>query len=890
MTTRNLDHLLRPRSVALIDTSTDTSGQPGLPGSLLVDKLAGGGFRGPIWAVAPQPFGRDGVEDYPAIAALPAAPDIAVIASPPEDVPLVVAELAALGTPLAVVVTPLAAAWQRAMVEQAQPKGMRLLGPNCLGVLMPAVGLNASLAHLDAPFGRLALISQSGALITSMLDSAAARTAGFSGIVSLGDMADIDFGDLIDLFAGDPMSSAILLYVESISDPAKFISAARAAARTKPVIAIKAGRDGNGRNAAMASSYDVYKAVFRRAGVVMVETLTELFDAATTLGIARRLSGDRLAIITNSGGAGRLAADAADKCGQIARLALETRRRLDALLPPTWSHGNPVDLIGVVGDPGPALYANAVDAVLGDSGVDAVLVMNCPSAFGTSRAVAEAVAERVAAQEGNGKPVIACWLGDGNADAARDAFTAARVPVFGSPDGAIRGYNYMIAAARAREALFRAPAQHHEVAVAPDLARDAIRRAWGHGQLWLDEQASKDLITTYGISVVPTRFAASFESIPVLCRDLPGPYVVKIVSPQIRNKSDVGGVVLGLADTDALVVAARAMRARVRAARPDADISGFTVQTMIQWRGAYELMVGILDDPTFGPMLMVGAGGKAAQLIDDKALGLPPLDLDLAQAMVRDMRIARLLSGYRDEPAADMAALARVLLALSQMAIDLPEIRELDISPLLVGPQGVIALDARARVSHEATSRLVIRPVPVEWERDLTTNRGRNFHVRPVRPDDEERVADFFAALDPHDRMLRFLSPIARLDRERLVTMTQIDYRRSMNFLALDQDTGAVIGTAELFVAPDFEHAEVAITVRSDLKGQGIGRELMKHLLEYGTAEGIGCVEGAVDESNRPMIEFARRTGATVSRDPGFGGLVIVRRPLRPGGCAPVGR
>jgi acetyltransferase len=884
---RNLDRLLRPRSVALVGASR----REGSLGATVLEKLTSAGFAGPIYAVNPNAVGQQGAIWQPDVASLPEPPDLAVITTPPAAVPGVVAELAARGVPAAAVVT--AGITERsglrsAMLAAARPHTMRIIGPNCLGVLMPHERLNASFAHINATPGRLAFISQSGALVTSMLDWATTRLIGFSGIVSLGDMADVDFGDLVDLFAADPTTDAILLYVEGITAPAKFISAARAAARLKPVIAIKAGRSAAGGKAAashtgaMAGAYDVYQAVFRRAGVIAVETLTELFDAAATLGLARRLAGDRLAIVTNGGGAGVLAVDAMDSSGRLAELAPATLTQLDAELPATWSHANPVDLIG---DARSERYASALDAVLADPGTDAALVMNCPTAMASSEEIAEAVADRVAARDhGTDKPVIACWLGDGNAGRARPALAAARVPVFETPDDAMRGFAYMVAARRGQEALLRAPAEHHEVVVDGKAARRAIDSARAAGRDILDELEAKALLAAYGIRVVPTRFAPTAAAVSEACRELPPPYVVKIVSPQITHKSDVGGVMLNLPDPEAAAAAAAGMARRIALAHPSAEITGFSVQSMIRRPGAHEMIAGVADDPTFGPMLLVGAGGKAAELLNDKALGLPPLDLELARAMIEETRISRLLAGYRDEPPADVIALAGVLLALSQMTIDLPELCELDINPLLVDAKGLIALDARVRIARDKAggSRLVIRPVPLEWARELATDAGRCFLVRPVRPDDAEALGRFYAELADADRSLRFLSPLRRLSPQLLAAMTQIDYRRAMNFLAFDGPDGEdVIATAELFADPDFDRAEVAITVRSDLKAQGIGRALMQHLIEYATAEGIGRLEGTVRYDNKRMIDFARRSGAELIRRPADHGLLTVIKPLR---------
>ncbi len=888
MTIRNLDGLFHPRNIVLVGASD----RPGAVGSVVLDNLLAAGFAGAVHGVNPRLIDRAGMTWSPSIEALAEKeqPDLAIIATPAATVPGLVDTLGAMGAKVAIVLSAgigSANGLRQAMLDAARPHLLRVVGPNCVGLLMPHARLNASFAGRDAAPGGLALISQSGALITAMLDWAADRAIGFSGVVSVGEMADVDLGDLIDLFAADPRTDAILIYVEGVTNPAKFMAAARAAARLKPVIAIKAGRSASGAKAALshtgalAGAYDVYQAAFRRAGIVMVDTLGELFDAAETLCKQREIAGNRVGIVTNGGGAGILAVDALEGVGaQLATLSPDTIGQLDANLPATWSRANPVDIIG---DAKADRYAAAISAVAADPAVDALLVINCPTAI-TSGADA-AVATITALGPINTvprKPAIACWLGGPNINAVRPRFATANLPLFDDPARAVRGIGHLLAAKRARQAMMRAPAIAHDQRVDRAAVNAIFQTARGEGRTLLNEVEAKTLLAAYGIPVGPTRLARSVDDVADVCAMLEPPYAVKIVSPQITHKSDVGGVVLDLVDGEAAEAAARAMRQRIELGRPEATITGFAVQSMIQRRGAHELIVGIATDATFGPILMVGSGGKAVEILRDRALGLPPLDDELARAMVNETRIARLLAGYRDEPPSDVAGTVRALIALSSMAADWPEIAELDINPLLVDADGVIALDARVRLSDDPrpNSRLVIRPWPDEWCARLTTRSGLAFDVRPVLPDDEAALAEFFSHVSPEDLRFRFLTTLHEVGAERLAVMTQIDYRRTMNFIALAEDGAAIIATAMLVADPGFARAEVAISTRSDRKGQGVSWSLLEHVIRYARAEGIGSIESIESRANAQAIGLEREMGFVVEDYPGDPSLVVVRRQL----------
>lgn len=873
MTTRNLDALFAPPAIVLVGGSARADSV----GGVVLANLLAGGFAGPVHVVNPKSVDVPGAHWVPSIEALGDAPPLAIIATPAPTIPATIAELGARGTKAAVVISAgLTAAngLRQAMLDAARPHMLRIIGPNGIGALMPHVGLNASFARDDARPGGLALISQSGALVTAILDWAKARDIGFSGIISVGDMADVDLGDLIDLFAADPNTSAILLYVEGVTSAAKFVSAARAASRIKPVIAIKAGRSAAAGKAAlshtgaMAGSWDVYRAVFQRAGIVAVDTLTDLFDAAEALGNRSSVRGDRLAIVTNGGGAGILAVDALGGA-KLAELAPETIATLDAVLPQGWSRGNPVD---VIGDAGPQRYSAAMTAIAADPGVDAVLAMHCPTALTAPDTIAEAVAATAS------KPTIACWLGDANAASVRPIFGKAAIPLFSTPDDAMRGFGYMQAADEARTAVTSAAEARR-----PGPSHPVIAAARAAGRAVLSEIEAKELLAAYGIPVVPTRLARTVADVATCCAALEGPYAVKIVSPQISHKSDVGGVVLNLTSAEAATAAAAHMAESIAAKRPDAMIEGFSVQTMCRRPGAHEMIAGIADDATFGPMILVGAGGKSVEVVRDKALALPPLDDRLARAAIGQTRIAALLNGYRDEPAADVAGVSRVLQALSSIVIDCPEVRELDINPLLVDAAGVIALDARVRVALEpdVESRLVIRPAPAEWAAELETRSGFHFPVRPVRPDDDALLAELFGNVTPDDLRFRFLSGQRSVRPEQIAAMTQIDYRRTMTFIALDPEQPRAIAVATLSADPDHQRAEVALTTRADIKGRGVSWALFDHVLRYAEADGIARIESLESADNHAALAMEREMGFSTRPCPDDPTLRIVSKVLR---------
>ncbi|MDF2097112.1 bifunctional acetate--CoA ligase family protein/GNAT family N-acetyltransferase [Aquibaculum arenosum] len=906
MTTRNLDALFKPRSIALIGASR----REGSVGRVVARNLFHAGFEGPVMPVNPHERAIEGVLAYSDVAALPETPDLAIIVTPPKTVPGIVAELGARGTRGAVVVTAgfntpaeedktggQSRSLRQELLDAARPHTLRIAGPNCVGVMLPHLGVNGSFAHIPALPGDLAFVTQSGAMVTAMLDWATPRGIGFSHVVSLGDMADVDFGDMLDYLAVDPSTRAVLLYVEAVTDARKFMSAARACARSKPVIVIKGGRHAEGAKAAtshtgaLAGADEVYDAAFRRAGALRVFTLEELFDAAQTLSTATALprrGADKLAILTNGGGLGVLATDALiDGGGHLAELTPETITRLDGLLPSTWSRGNPVDIIG---DAPGSRYAGALETLLEAREVDAVLAMHCPVAVADPTAAAQAVIDTLGPRDRRRAkpPVFTAWLGERAPLKARRLFSEAGMPSYDTPERAVRGFMHLVRYRRSQTELMETPPSIPD-SEEPDGAsvRALLQRAQREERVWLNEPEAKQLLAAYGIPVVATEVAGDVEAAVAAAGRIGYPVAIKILSHDITHKSDVGGVQLDLADADALRSAAEAMLERVRQNRPEARIEGFSVQAMARRPGAQELILGLVEDRQFGPVVLFGQGGTAVEVVRDKAVALPPLNLALARSLMAETRVYRLLEGYRDRPAADLDAIALALVRLAQLAADFADIAEVDINPLLADSKGVVALDARVRVkpsgaeaARGARARLAIRPYPKSLEQKGELRDGTIISIRPIRPEDEPALQRTFAHLTPEDVRMRFFSHMAALSHESAARLTQIDYNREMALVALDPEhPGEIWGWVTVAADPENRRAEYAVAVRSYLKGRGLGYLLMRRILAYAESCGIEEVWGDVLADNRRMLTMATDLGFTTQSCPDDPGVMrVVKR------------
>jgi len=892
MSTYRLDRLFAPRSVAIVGASPRERSL----GRAVLHNMINGGFPGRIHLVNPDHPQIDGVAAVANVAALPEVPDLAVIAVPPAVVPETVAAAAVKGVAAAIIITAGLGHGPGSLADQAlaaaRPHGLRLVGPNCLGVMVPAAKLNASFASCMPASGDLALVSQSGAIVAGMVKWAAQRSIGFSAVASIGDQADVDLGDLLDHFANDRATRAILIYVESVKDARKFMSAARAAARAKPVIGIKAGRHAQAARAAathtgaLAGSDAVYDAAFRRAGLLRVRDLDDLFGAAETLARLRPFPGKRLMILTNGGGIGVLALDRlSDFGGTAAELSPATFAKLDAVLPPTWSRSNPVDIIG---DADADRYAAALEVLLAAPDGDALLVLNVPTALAAATATAKRVAETVTAYRARiygARPVFAVWVGED--DATAGIFDAARIPHYRTETDAVRGFMHLVRYREAQDALRATPPSLPENFTRQEAtAREVVERALADGRSWLDPLEIARVFAAYAIPIAPIALArdpdeAAAAAIPLLAS---GAIAVKIFSRDIVHKSDVDGVRLNLASEAAVRQAAADIIARARAARPDARIEGVVVQTMVSRPKARELLVGLADDPTFGPVVAFGWGGTAVATIDDKALALPPLDLNLAYDLIARTRVARLLKAYRNVPAAREDEVALVLVKIAQLAADIPEIRELDINPLLADESGVIAVDARVVIAPLAGAhrgpghpRFAVRPYPKEWERTIRLGDGREVFVRPVRPEDETMFRAFFPRVTMEDLRLRFFAPVREFSHEFIARLTQLDYARAIALVAIDPANGEMLGAVRLHADANFDRGEYAILVRSDLKGHGLGWRLMQIMIEYARWLGLKTIEGQVLRENTTMLRMCRDLGFAIEQDPEDRDVCIVK-------------
>ncbi len=879
MTTRNLDALFAPKAIALVGASNE----PGSVGQVLARNLFAGGFDGPIMPVNPHEAEIAGARNHTSIAALPHQPDLAVIATPPRTIPGLISQLSDRGCRAAVVISAgFDAALRKEMLEASRGNLMRLVGPNCLGFLSPARGINASFSHIAPLKGGLALITQSGAIATSIIDWTVGRGIGFSHLVSLGDMADVDFGDLLDFLALDPETTAILLYAENVTQARKFMSAGRIAARSKPVIVVKGGRSASGAKAAashtgaLAGSDAVYDAAFRRAGMLRVDTLRELFDAAETLASGVRVRGDKLTILTNGGGLGVLAADALERGGgDLAVMSVETAAALGAILPSTWSHGNPVDILG---DAHGERYEAALGILARPASDDALLVMNCPTGVADTMDAARATVR--AHLDAPSRPIIGCWMGDASTAAPRSLLSRAGIPNYETPDEAVNAFLQLAEYTRNQRSLFETPSSGADLAtVRRDDVRAVIAHVMAEKRGTLTEPEAKAVLSAYNIPTVETRIAKTAAQAGAAADAIGGSVALKILSRVITHKTDVGGVRLDLEGGEAVAQAAQEMLDRVGAARPDAVIDGFTVQQMVKRPLAEELLLGVASDPTFGPCLLFGHGGVAAEIIADRCMGLPPLNANLAGDMISRTHVARLLAGYRDRPPARMAAVAGALVSLSELIIDFPEIAELDINPLLADADGVIALDARIilRSPLAAGAPFAIRPYPAELTRSLRAD-GIAFQLRPIRPQDGLRLLEMASRTAPDDLRLRFHGSVGLSDA-RAARLSQIDYDREMVFVA-DMPDGAVGGVVRLIFDPNFEAAECAIIVRSDLQRHHMGRTLMTVALEYARSRGVARVFGDVLAENRPILALAGQLGAAITINPADARLMRVEFTL----------
>jgi acetyltransferase len=900
VTIRNLEGAFQPKSIALVG--------PNRHGDALLAHLAGrlvqAGFKGPKALVAlPVPSGVDpaAFDKAGTLEDLAFAPDLVVYFGPPEQAEdLVIAAsiagaravlFAAAGYDL------FPAETLAACLKAAQPQRLRLIGPGSIGLAAPQAKLDL-LVTRDAPLpGDLALIARSSAVVNATVTWAKARKLGFSGIAALGQRSDVDVGDLIDYFAADMRTRAILLHIESLSNPRKFLSAARAAARGKPIVLMRTGRSrdafatGKTHAGKVTQRDPVFESALRRAGILRVGDLDEMFEAVETLTRIRAPQCRTLTIVANGRSLATLAADRLiDGGGAMASLSEETLAALAPFGRPGSSPGNPLTLPEAAG---PEAFTAAIGAMLADPAPDGVLVLAAPNPFIPAEEIAGAIAAAAKADMkrlGRRKTVIAALIGED--PLPRAALDEARVPVFASPAEAVRAVLHLMRSAEAQEALMAAPPSlPDDFTPEPARARVLLQTAMRAGRMMLDPQETADLLAAYDIPMIETHLAQDAEHVRGLATEMlqrHAALVVKVWSPDLPFKSDIDGLRLRLTSAEAAVSAAHEMTAAISAKYPDASINGFTVQAMLEARQGLEVFTGIADEPLFGPVMVFGQGGTSVEVAADVAHELPPLDLNLADNLIGRTRVSRLFQAYRGQPEKDRAAVALTLVKLSQMSIDLPELKELDINPLVVGPQGVTALDARMVLCEPArnagrsgTSRLAIAPYPSEWEHTLTLKDGQAVFVRPVRPDDEDLFRTFFEQVSPDDLRLRFFAPVKDFNHKFLSRLTQLDYDRAMALAAIDTETGALLGVVRLHADPDHRTGEYAVMVRSDLKGHGLGWALMKLIIRYAQVDGIETIKGEVLKENTSMLAMCGALGFSITTSPDDAAIAIVTLPVQ---------
>ncbi len=876
MPIQNLDKIFRPKSVAVVGAS----GKSKSVGHTVLQNLLDGEFKGDIYPVNPKYKAIGDTPCFASVAELPKTADLAVICTPARTVPEIILQCGESGI-LGLVI--LSAGFretgedgehlERAIREQAKKfPGMRIVGPNCLGVMAPHIGLNASFAT-DAPLkGNVAFISQSGALCTSVLDWSLQEHVGFSHFISVGNMLDVGVADLIDYFALDGRTDAIILYVESITDARQFMSAARAFAKNKPIIAYKAGRFAESAQAAkshtgaMAGVDAVYEAAFARAGIVRVFEVDDLFDCAELLSRQKTPQGARLAIVTNAGGPGVMATDALlERHGVLATLSEETIAKLNKELPSAWSHGNPVD---VLGDATPARIGKAVEIVLADEQVDGLLTILSPQAMTDPTGAANAVIKAVGRTQ---KPVLTAWMGGAKVREGIELFNTAGIPTYSSPEQGVRAFMYLVSYARNRQLLYETP---RELPVEFPLDRAKLRAVFdtilSEGHDVLTESTSKALLAAYEIPVTKTYVARTAEDAVEFSRRVEFPVALKVFSPQITHKTDVGGVELNLVNETEVRAAFARIVSRAKEHRPDANVEGVTVQRMISSPHGHELIVGAKRDPIFGVVLLVGAGGITAELYQDRALELPPLNERLARRALESLRSWPLLNGYRGRAAVNVDRLIETLIRLSYLVADYPEIVELDVNPLLVTPDDVIALDARIVLNHDTVlhparpySHLAIRPYPEEFTKRTKLKDGTPVLLRAIKPEDEPMWHDLLGSCTPESLRFRFRYMFKSTTHEMATRFCFIDYDREIAIVAEieEDDQRKIIGVGRLVADADHTNAEFAVLVGDPWHGLGLGSMLTDYCLDVCHRWGVHRVVAETAPDNRRMLDMFRNRG-----------------------------
>ena len=877
-----LESFFTPASVAVIGATE----REGSVGRTVLGNLVHSGYRGRVFAVNPKHSELLGIKCYPNVATMPESVDLAVIVTPAVTVPGVVRECVDAGARSAIVISAgfkesgaEGVELERLIQAELRRGSMRLVGPNCLGMMNPSIGLNATFAHDLARPGNVAFLSQSGALLTAVLDWSLREQVGFSAIVSTGSMLDVDWGDLISFYGEDPQTKSILLYIESVGDARSFLSAAREVALSKPIMVIKAGRTeaaskaASSHTGAMTGSDDVFDAALRRCGVLRVQSISDLFYMAEVLSKQPRPRGPRLTIVTNAGGPGVLATDAlVPNGGELAVLSQDSLLDLSAFLPSHWSHANPIDILG---DADPERYAKAVEVAIADSSSDGLLVILAPQGITNPAEVARRLAPYA---KGHGKPVLASWMGGQTVAEGEAILNAAGIPTFTYPDTAVRAFDYMWSYASHLRGLYETPAMTTSATdsgVRRRKAKELIDRTLATGRTLLTEVESKELLSLYGIPSVPTRVARTADEAAAYAAEFCYPVVLKVFSETITHKTDVGGVKLDLPNAAAVRKAFRSIQSSVSSKAGASAFQGVTVQPMVRLEG-YELILGSNVDPVFGPVILFGSGGQLVEVYRDRALALPPLNTTLAQRLMELTRIYTALEGVRGRKAVNLEALKAALVAFGELVVELPRIAEIDINPLVVSSDKLLALDARVlladpKIKDENLPRSAIRPYPSQYVSRWKMRDGAAVVIRPIRPEDEPLMVRFHESLSEESVYLRYFHMAilsTRVAHERLIRKCFIDYDREMALVAELTDAHAqsicIAGVARLSRLPSLEEAEIGLVVADKFQHQGLGAELIKKLVDIARTEKIKRIVADFHSENSAIRHLAKHGGATV--------------------------
>lgn len=878
----NIERMLNPDTVALIGATE----REGSVGQAIMKNLLLGRDRRRIYPINPKREEVMGIKCYPRISEVPEHVDLAIIATPSKTVPSIVEECGKMGVDGCVIIS---AGFRETgeeglkleeEIKQIQAKyGIRILGPNCLGFIRPHTGLNATFLRDNPEPGSIAFISQSGALGSAILNWAVNAHIGFSFFASLGSMLDVDYGDLIDYLGEDPSTRSIIIYMENVGNAKKFMSAARGFARTKPIIVIKGGKHVTGAIAAqshtgaMAGDFEVYEAAFKRVGVVRVDEITDLFNCASVLDSRRLPAGPKLAIITNAGGPAVMAADSIADLGlELAMLSEETKKVLDEQLPPYWSHGNPVDILG---DADVKRYEMALRACLSDSNVDAAIVLYTPQGAASPKELAEIVVTMATDRR---KPILTVWMGEGDdIREARAIFYKNDIPTYPTPEQAVKTYAYMYKYQRNLELLYQTPAELPvDLSPPKNHLKLMIRKALKDGRRILSQEEADKFLDAYGIPRVRGALAKNLDEAIMIASQIGYPVVLKISSPDIIHKTDVSGIVVGIGSGDELKEGFERLLENVRKKKPEARIEGVYVQKMLK-KIDYELILGSKKDRDFGAIILFGLGGIGVELFRDFSIGLPPLNQVLARRIMEETRIYKALSkGLRNRPPADLRYLEEIMVRLSNMIVDFPEISEMDINPLALSDGKAFALDTRILLDPSALEYsepypyLMIVPYPTKYVTPWRLKDGTEVILRPIRPEDEPMELEFIRGLSEETSRFRFFQIIKDLPHEALVRFCNIDYDREMAFIAetREGDRRLEIGVGRLIIEPNRRRGEFAVVVADKYQRKGLGTKLVDMLIGVAQEKGLESIYGIILPENQGMISLCKKLGFQLEKKP----------------------